>query len=268
MGKIDPELVESVITFLDALGYRCALIPTADRETCDLVCDCGDGKLLVEVKRRLDPDDRATVLDSGAHYSRERSTLFDSSVDKTMRKAKSQLSTTAKSHGNPAHQVIWLIDAQIPPFEQFVDQVAGVLYGLREAAYGADELDGNAESNKIWGSRAGRFRRMPNVTAVVVQMPRGHALLVNPWAADSESFRLTSLFKMFGTRGGLFDPSADGSKSGFLISDRIYSDKEEPLLREYLRTRYGYNWLWVVDMAEHSVEVQVPKHGVRTRPHP
>lgn len=247
---------------LKHLGFDVIPIATGGKESADWVARRDGEVALVEEKTKFEDetevDRRAAAYAAGQPYDSQAPFKTDNRLSGISRKAASQLAASAADIPHQ-YRLVWLT-ATGHMHEAKFHQYIATLYGSTNIV----ERSRIVPLRRCYFYRNSDFFRFREHVdgAVVAESDGEHVnlkLCLNPLSPRFNEFRVSRTRAAFGT--GVLDPLVDEAEGGAFIVDCDLDRSRENDLLEFLRNKYGTDYLMQMDMGMSSVSVAVSKGG-------
>lgn len=227
-------------------------IPEKEFPTADFLVT-GDGcGYVVEVKSREDDKEWKRILRAGEVAYKERSLGWSRWAEDVAREALKQIEAV-----DPDHNRWWILWLSIDCFaakNTMFEQAISSLFGVRQA------VDENSNGWNCLYARPGVFERHEEIVAAVISQGRKLILCVNEFAEDYGSFQPSILFRFFAEKGGLNSANMLEKERKFLaVGDRTIDRSDNHAIEKYIRTKYRFENVMMIDPVDHSGSLRVPR---------
>ena len=237
--------------FLEHWGAVVEAIETGDSEQSDFLASIDGAVLLIEEKTKIDNPDslvkRRKAFDAGEIYSSSRRLVRDNRLSGVVRKAASQLASSAsKPHD---FRLVWFTGTGYEAhalYEQFI----ATLYGTTNII----EM-GSSHFRRCYFFRNSDFHRYADsidgaIVAHVVQDSLSAKFCVNPLSPRALNLRTSAFLRRFGS--AVEDPDAhEREGEAFIVVGDLDRNNESALLAE-LQRKYSTKPLMTFDLCYHA----------------
>ena len=240
--------------FLQHWGALVEDIETGESEQSDFLASIDGEVILIEEKTKLDnPADlakRRTAFDAGKVYTSSKRLVRNNRLSGVVRKAVSQLASSASKPHN--FRLVWFTGTGYqahPLSEQFI----ATLYGSTNII----EM-GSSHFRRCYFFRNSDLHRYADIIdGAVVAHVEGEALsaklCLNPLSSRASQLRASAFAQRFGT--AIEDPEArERDGEAFIVTGDIDRSNENALLAE-LQKKYSTKPLMTFDLGYHSAAV-------------
>jgi hypothetical protein len=208
------------------------------KRTADYLITDEKDRYIIEVKGRIEDKNHREDLLSGKEACRVTKLGHNNSVSNRIRDAEKQLKSTPSD--SRAFRVIGLVAVGDDPSAQVI-QFEATLYGLIYLLL-------PYENNPFFPIPCfyftfNEFFNIPNVDAALILCLEDGKMCLNPFSPRAEEFRNTKLWHSHESEGKVCDPEQMENRTEALIADCNLDRKNESLLRDYVRHKYGLDYL-------------------------
>jgi hypothetical protein len=242
--------------FLEHWGAIVEEIETCDSEQSDFLASIDAAVLLIEEKTKVDnPDDlakRRKAFDAGQVYSSSRRLVRDNRLSGVVRKAASQLASSASKPYD--FRLVWFTGTGYQA-EALSEQFITTLYGTTNII----EM-GSSHFRRCYFFRNSDFHRYAGtidgaIVAHVVGESLSAKLCVNPLSPRASNVRSSAFLRRFGK--AVEDPDArEHEGEAFIVTGDLDRKNENALLAE-LQRKYSTKPLMTFDLGYHSAAVAI-----------
>lgn len=242
--------------FLEHWGAIVEAIETGDAEQSDFLASIDESVLLIEEKTKVDNPEslarRRKAFDAGEVYSSSRRLVRDNRLSGVVRKAASQLASSAgKTHD---FRLIWFTGTGHEA-HALSEQFIATLYGSTNII----EMD-SSHYRRCYFFRNSDFHRYADtidgaIVAHIVRESLSAKFCVNPLSPRASNLRTSAFLRRF--ENAVEDPNArEREGEAFIVVGDLDRSNENAVLAELQRT-YGTKPLMTFDLGYHSAAVAV-----------
>jgi hypothetical protein len=224
---------EAVKAYLEAIGFHSEVIPEAETKTPDLSMPQDSGRILIELKAKVDDDHLRRILNSAPGSGHA---YHNPSIQSRLREGRKQM--TAFPDRTPQDfSLVWMLGSNTGLTALVRPAAIGLLYGVQM-------LDGFMEDTKqsfstpcyFFGNSW--FFNNRELDAVVLQDFQGIHLCLNPFSSRFADFKQTAFFEFFYDNHAVVDPAHAEAARECFIADCDIPRKDLNRLIEYLILKY------------------------------
>jgi hypothetical protein len=215
--------------------------PKAER--CDLSANDTQEKYLIEVKGINDEDEIKQTLRNGGMFETDRSHVYRKRVAKEIRKAMSQLQSTASDYDDHLWLVALITRSKYDaPFMS--EQILGTLYGV--GAISDSEVDGTCRRRRCLYFSESAFYTHPDLDGAIVLCPDGIALYMNDYGHRLDRVRQSGLARFLAQYNVLYDKESMVSRCDCLVADFKMDRRDAHAVLDRLKQKYSSRNLQIV----------------------
>lgn len=232
--------------FLEHLGAVVVKLPEKHTKQADFLATFGGCRILVEEKERInDLKDEDGISSQGVRLS-----VYPFSPENTISgkigKASKQLRSS--NENDIAFRLVWYTATGTHTVAKR-DQIYATLYGIKQIV----DLD-NSNFGKCYFYRNSEFFRHKEVldgAVVAHETERGFEakLCINPLSSAARRLRLSPLAAAI--MPGIDDPEVKESRGEAYIVDGNVDRKDELVMQQFLKEKYGLGQIMSMDVAHH-----------------
>lgn len=211
---------ERVAAILRIIGYQADRVPVChQRRTCDLVACRGPEQLLVEVKGYEPPHDARAALRRGDAVE------LGGALGRSRREAKklsdaAEQTASVAADGGRCLQLLWNRFQDLGEIRRSL-QTLCTLYGIRffdvprstPGGYSFFEVTPVFFADRPW------FRGHTSVAGVMAESSAKLSLWANPFSADRQHLRSTSIYRLLRAAGAVCEPEVLSAAGAITCSD-------------------------------------------------
>lgn len=241
-----------VINFFSAYGLRAVKIPESSEESPDFLIECGDERILVELKTKVDNNDLIEKIER--HFEKDeifqRSTIIarSNAISKRIRKASNQLSTQKEKLEADYCYVFLLANGKYQSEQLGVFETS--LYGDKYIIPMEGDFDKRIK-RCFYYTNSDFFNNREVLNGAFILGGKFGRLCVNSVSSNYLKVVKSAFVDVF--RPGVLDPVELEKEGKAYIVDTDIDRSDDQALKEYLCEKYHLNKIVPFNWPQYSV---------------
>ena len=244
--KEDKEIKQYIIDFMNHFGYSCNEIEESSNETPDLLVNCNDEDIGIEIKTKCDDESallkKMNILKSGYTYEYSKEIKRQNNISKIIGKASKQL----LSISNLNYRGIWF-DIKNDNPENTIELIKSSLYGKKVIFTNRPEA-----VNCYYFTNSDFYKYKNEIDFAYISHNNKIEMLINNISIKYHNLLKSSFIAAF--KEFLYDPINDDKLGKIFIIDTDIDRSNTDELLKYLMAKYNLEYAKDVYLTEYGGE--------------
>ena len=245
-----------VINFFSGYGLRAVKIPESSEESPDFLIECGDERILVELKTKVDNKDliekRERSFEKGEMFEKSTVIARNNAISKRIRKASDQLSTQKEKLEADYCYVFLLANGQYQSEQLGVFETS--LYGDKHIIPMEDDFDRGIKKC-FYYTNSDFFNNREVLDGAFILGGSFGRLCINSISSNYFEVVKSAFVDVF--RPGVLDPVELEKKGEAYIADTAIDRSDDQALKAYLCEKYHLNKIVPFNWPQYAVTSRI-----------